>query len=455
MRLKWVYAALAATPITLLAFSTGPPIKRTGVIDGGRDCTACHVSFAPANSDPAGSVRLTGVNSYVPGVPQILSVTIRHPQGARWGFQLTARFVSDTGTMAGSFEPADAETKVVCDDGSQVGSPGPCDAPQLSWIEHANAVRTATGQGHTYQFKWTPPADENGDVIFYFAGNAADGGSTNQGDRVYRDSLRIPLSSTASCSISKRPTLRTAVNAGPHAGAISANGMVEIYGTDFQSPSRSRTAGLGDLGTGPLKFPDQLSCVAVEIDGQRAPVTYVQQDQINVQAPTSNKTGPVSVVVIANPGRPNELRSDVATVTMQQYAPGFFTFGTSRSIAAQFAGSSRNVVDPSIVAGGAAAKPGDLVTLYGSGFGFTNPVWQAGEIVAGQAGLAAPTTVTIGGVQLTPSDILYAGLAPQSISGLYQFNVRIPASVADGDAPVVVTIGGVSSAATATIPVKR
>ena len=451
MRLKFVYAALAATPVVLLAFSTGPPIKRTGTIDGGIDCTACHRTFAPANSDPRGSVRVENLTDYSPGTVQNLRITISHPEASRWGFQLTARFVTGGG-MAGSFQPVNEETKVVCDDGSLTGSPGPCEASRLSWVEHSNAVRTPAGAGKTYEFQWTPPADENGDVIFYFAANAGDGSSTNQGDRVYTGSQRISLSPTAACPNNRRPVLRTAVNAAPHAGPIAPNAMVEIYGSDFQPGSRSRIIGAGDLGSG--RFPKELSCIAVEIDGQRAPVTYVQQDQINVQAPTINKTGPVSVVVIANPGRPNELRSDVGTVTMQAIAPAFFTFGTSGSIAAQIAGTSTIVANPSVVSGAAPAKPGDIVSLYGSGFGPTNPAGQAGDILPGQSPLVATPSITIGGVAVPASDIQYIGLSPQSISALYQINVRIPASVADGDQPVVLTIGGVQSPA-ATIPIRR
>jgi uncharacterized protein (TIGR03437 family) len=457
LRVKYIYAALAAIPVTLLAYSTGPPIAHTGNIDGGANCSQCHRDLGTANSDPRGSVRVENVTSYVPGVPQNVRITISHPDQSRWGFQLTARFISDN-SMAGTFTPVNEETKVVCADNgpvNSIGTPGPCQTNQLSWIEHANAVRTAQGAGHTYEFQWTPPAEEKGDIMLYFAGNAANGNGNFTGDHIYTNTLRVPLSSDASCSISKKPTLRSAVNAGPHAGPISGNDMVEIYGADFQAGSRSRLAGLGDLGVGPsFAFPKVLSCIAVEIDGQRAPVWYVQQDQINVQAPTTAKTGPVTVVVVANAGKPNELRSDPATITLQQFTPGFFTFD-GKSIAAQFAGRSDIVANPTVVPGGSPAKPGDLVTLYGSGFGYTNPVWQAGEVTSGTASLANPITVTIGGVPLAAGDILYAGTAPQSISGLYQFNFRIPASVADGDQPVVVTVGGVSSPSTATIPIKR
>jgi uncharacterized protein (TIGR03437 family) len=452
MQFRYIFTLIAASPVLLLAFHTGPPIKRTGTIDGGITCTQCHRTFSPVNSDSAGSVTIENLQPYVPGVAQTLKVTVKHPEASRWGFQLTARFVNGNGTVqAGTFAAADDETKVMCDDGSLLGSPGPCAVGQLQWIEHANAPQTAQGEGHTFTVKWTPPADENGDIMFYVAGNAANGDGTPNGDRIYNLSVRTSLSNDAGCSIAVKPVVRTAVNAAAHAGPIAPNAMVEIYGQNFQAGSRTRTAGLGDL-TADLKFPTALSCVAVEIAGRRVPITYVQQDQINVQAPTVAATGPVTLVVIANPGRPNELRSDPASIQMQATAPALFTLGASKSVAAQFAGSADIVADPSIFPGGKPAKPGDSVTLYGTGFGFTQPVWQAGEIPNQTAQFQGVVTVTIGGA---PAAVQYAGLAPGSISGLYQFNVQVPQSAPSGNQPVSVALNGVSTPPGVTIPVQR
>jgi uncharacterized protein (TIGR03437 family) len=129
-----------------------------------------------------------------------------------------------------------------------------------------------------------------------------------------------------------------------------------------------------------------------------------------------------------------------------------FTFGASKSAAAQFAGTADIVAEPSIVPSGKPAKPADMVTLYGTGFGFTQPVWQAGEIPNQTAQFQGTVTVTIGGA---PATLQYAGLAPGSISGLYQFNVQIPQSAANGNQPVNITINGVSTPSGVTIPVQR
>jgi uncharacterized protein (TIGR03437 family) len=64
-------------------------------------------------------------------------------------------------------------------------------------------------------------------------------------------------------------------------------------------------------------------------------------------------------------------------------------------------------------------------------------------------------TVTIGGTALSASDVLYAGVVPGMISGLYQINIRVPASVTDGNVPLMLSVGGVNSAAGTTLPVQR
>ena len=425
-------------------------MNRTGGLTGGLDCSACHRTYAPANSDSRGSIKLESLAAYIPGVAQQLKITISHPEGLRWGFQLTARFVND-GKMAGTFTPADDLTKVVCETGPNTGTPGPCDGGTNAYIEHSNAVRTTGATSYTYFITWNPPAQENGDIVFYYAGNAANGDGTNSGDRIYTGQTRISLSTSAGCPLNKRPSLRGVVNAAPHSGNIAPNAMVEIYGGDFQAGGLKRLVGPGDLGSG--KFPTELSCIAVEIDGVRAPVYYVQQDQINAQAPTTTRTGPVNVVVIANPGRPNEMRSEAASITLQSLAPAFFTFD-GKSIAARVAGQADVVANSSVVPGASPAKPGQIVSLFGSGLGVTNPAAQAGDIVAGLSPITGSYTLTIGGTQIAAADVQYIGLAPQSISGLYQINVKIPDGAADGDLPVVLAVGGVSSP-NATIPVKR
>ncbi len=438
--LLWVFATLPSS----FGFSTGPPALRAGVPGdaAGVTCTACHRSFA-LNPDTLGKVTVTAA-TYQPGVKQTIKVRVEHPEGKRWGFEITARTATNDQIQAGSFA-ANADIRVVCGTG-----PLPCNGG-LEFATHTQpSTRPGTANGVEWEIEWTPPSTDVGDVVFYVAGNAADNSSSNVGDRIYNSQLRVKAG--GACSLTKKPTLRSLSNAASFGTTLAPNAMASVFGLDFQVAGNSRIAGSGDFVNG--AFPKQLGCVAVEIAGQRAPVTYVQNDQINFQVPTIAQTGPVPVSIILNPGQPNELKSDAGTVTMAAYSPGFFTFN-GKSIAATSADGRTLLSAAGVVPGGVPAKPGDVVVLYGTGFGFSEPVYQSGEIVAGQAKLRDAYTISVGGTLLTAADILYAGLAPGSISGLYQLNVRLPQSLADGDIPVVVTMGGVASPATATIPVKR
>ena len=235
--------------------------------------------------------------------------------------------------------------------------------------------------------------------------------------------------------------------------AWNVGSMVTLFGGNFGTVGKTRTATSADYVS--QRFPQSLACVAVTVNGLNAPITYVQPDQINFQAPALSGVGSASVVVIANPGAPNELRSDPIMVTGQQaYAPAFFTFN-GKSVAATSADGASYIVAAAIVPKGVPAKPGDIVVVYASGLGATNPAVGPGEIATAVTPVTGAVSVSVGGISVPPADITYAGLSPQSISGLYQINVKLPALVADGDASISVSVGGVQSPTGTTIPIKK
>lgn len=456
MRRTLFVSLLLAAPAVLLAESARPSIGYTGAPTdhSGQNCSVCHTTYGAANSDATGSVT-ADITSYNPGVRQTIHLKVAHPQAQRWGFQITIRSVSDQTQSAGDYS-AGIAVQVVCDNGSRFGSDPPCNAMR-EFAEHMNAPPTATGAGYEFDVVWSPPASEIGDLEVYISAVAADGDGTPAGDRVY--TLTRIISSAGGCSITKKPTLTTAVNAGSFQSAFSSKAMIAIKGLGFQEASRYRTVGLGDISNN--AFPTVLSCVSVQVTGPGVPqpvllpISYVQTDQINAQMPTFTGTGPVLLTVIINPSKPNQLQSDVATLNgLQAFAPAFFLFGTSTNIAALVAGTGNIIADQSVVPGATSAQPGQVISLFGTGFGDTSPSVPAGQLDAGIANLTSPVTVMIGNVTLSSSDVLYAGLAPGSISGLYQFNVRVPASTPAGEIPVTITIGGFQTQAGATIPVQ-
>jgi uncharacterized protein (TIGR03437 family) len=438
---------VAAVPVTLLAFSqqTGPPPNRTG-LPGGLLCTQCHSFTGPANSGP-GRVRIE-VGNYNPGIRQRIRVTVEDPQAVKWGFQVTAREVSDLNKSVGFFT-GNENVQVICENGTLRGRPGPCDGAQ-EFAQHTFAgTGTGTMGSRTFEFDWDPPASEVGDVIFFVAANAANNSGNFVGDYIYTTQRRV--SSTGACTFSQRPTLQRVTDAAGARQALAMNTLGTIWGLGFQVGGTKRAAGLGDFGLGG-RFPTELGCVGVEVAGVRAPILYAQNDQINFQVPTLTQTGSIPVTVILNPGQPTERRSDVATVTLQPYAPAVLTFN-GRSAAALIAGTDIPVLlDPSITNRGRGARPGEKIEVYVTGLGPSEPVYQAGELAPGSAvRLRDALTATIGGANAT---VEYAGLAPTYISGLYQVNLIVPPTLASGDHPVVLRIGGFDSQSGVTIPVR-
>jgi len=453
----------ALAPAVALAESAMPSIGYTGAPadHNGQNCSVCHSTFGAANSDTRGSVTVS-ITNYNPGVPQMIHVTVMHPTASRWGFQMTIREVSDESTEAGIFSTsAGVPFTVVCDDGTHFGSAPPCNANNgRQFAEQINAPRTGTGAGFDWLVPWTPPQTEVGRLHIYVAAVAADGDGTAQGDRVYTYEGTLPF--VGACSLSVAPNLRTVMNGASFQPPFSSNAMITVFGTNFQVSGLQRTVGLGDLENNNTTFPTTLACVAIEVTGPgiaqpvRLPIAFVEDDQINAQAPEFVGTGPVMLKVVLNPDKPNQLLSDVATLNSEQaFAPAFFVIPNSTTIAAQIGGTSIPIADPSLVPGGQAAKPGQIVTLYGTGFGdFMQPV-PTGQLTTEADPLATPITVTVGTSTLSSADVLYAGTSPGLLGGLYQFNVRIPASTPDGDTPITISIGGFKTQTGLTIPVHQ
>ncbi|MGH9666270.1 MAG: choice-of-anchor V domain-containing protein, partial [Bryobacteraceae bacterium] len=287
MRQKLFYSLLGALPVALLAYSTGPPPKRTGTdADGGGNCSACHRTYAPANSDTRGSVRIDAAN-YVPGVKQTIKVTVQHPEAARWGFEITARMVSDETKIAGEFA-SNSVVRVICDDGSARGSLAPCQPSQLEFAEHFDAPRTDPGAGFTFSVDWTPPATDVGDVVFYAAGNAANGDGTPTGDRIYTTQRRI----SPPCNLTQKPVVTSVVNGASFQAPWNTGALISVFGRNFGPAGAKRTVSGADLVS--QQVPQSLACMAVTLNGQHAPDVYVQPDQITLQAPTLAGVGPVN-----------------------------------------------------------------------------------------------------------------------------------------------------------------
>src|SRR5438128_288609 len=166
-----VLAVLAVIPVLIYAHAAGPDPGKSGV-PGESTCaeSGCHVG-AGLNLG-GGSVKIdAGGTTYTPGTKQRIKVTVTDPAQRKWGFQLTARLASNSKTRAGLLTAIDGTTQVLCAAASTIELP--CNAnPVLQYIEHSlsGSKVTAAGAGQTFEFDWTPPATDVGDITLYAAG---------------------------------------------------------------------------------------------------------------------------------------------------------------------------------------------------------------------------------------------------------------------------------------------
>jgi uncharacterized protein (TIGR03437 family) len=244
----------------------------------------------------------------------------------------------------------------------------------------------------------------------------------------------------------------------PKVRHLAPNGLYTVFGENFAQAGGGWQVGPGDLVGG--QVPVRFRGVCVEVDGTAAPVIQVYPGQISFQAPRLSTFGVKPVRVVLNCREAGEVRSDIEYVEMRATSPEFFFFvqnADGRNPVAAVNALTGVYVGPAGLIPGvtfAPLKPGDYVTIFGSGFGATNPLVFTGDLAAGAATVSAAVAITLGGRPLADSDLLYVGVTP-GFAGLYQINFRIPADAPDGDLPLAVSIGGVPSPEGAYLTVRR
>lgn len=223
--------------------------------------------------------------------------------------------------------------------------------------------------------------------------------------------------------------VNSVVNAASYQPAIASGGFVSIVGTGFGNSTRSWAA--SDFSRNHL--PVSLDGVSVTINGQPAYVEYISPTQINAIAPDDDAIGQVQVQVTTPQGP-----SYSGTVLKQKLSPAFFTYqsGTTSYVAAVHLDGT--LVGPSGPSS-RPAVPGEMIEIYGTGFGPTNPASLTAQLISQPAPLNLPATVTIGGLN---AQVQWAGLVS---SGLYQLNVQIP-NVGPGDQPLQTSVSGFQGA---------
>jgi uncharacterized protein (TIGR03437 family) len=223
------------------------------------------------------------------------------------------------------------------------------------------------------------------------------------------------------------------------AGPLAPNSWATVYGSNLAWTTA--TAGLSDMAGNQL--PTRISGAGVQVlfaGGTPGHLLFVSPTQVNFLVPASLLPGDTSLTIVrdgwAGPSIP---------ITIAELAPGLFQSGNM---------VSAEHPDGTVVCADAPARPGEIIVLYGTGFGQTaNPFTSQddGRLVPLNSDLNAiriqhfsDLAVTLNDTPVDSQRILWAGLTP-GFAGLYQINLQLPDSL-DPDPQIRVWIGDQPSA---------
>jgi uncharacterized protein (TIGR03437 family) len=209
-------------------------------------------------------------------------------------------------------------------------------------------------------------------------------------------------------------------------GALAPGSIISVFGANLAS---------SPAGASSLPLPKTLAGASLQVGGLDVPLFYSSSGQINAQVPFELPVNTRPQLIVKG----GSFVTVPETITVATARPGIFT--TTQD------GKGQGVIMDAgnvLVDSANPAKAGDVVVVYCTGLGATNPAVRSGE-----AAPAGPLAKVVTAVQVMiggqPAVVHYAGLTPGFV-GLYQVNVQIPSGVTPGSAvPLVLSQDGVPS----------
>ena len=236
------------------------------------------------------------------------------------------------------------------------------------------------------------------------------------------------------------PVVTDAENGASFTSGIVPNAWLTIKGANLSTVTDNWN---NSVVNGVL--PTTLDGVTVKVGGQFAYISFISPGQINAVAPNIT-AGSAAVTVTNSVGI-----SPAVNFTAQIFGPAFFQWGNYVVATRQdYSYAVKNGTFPGTTT--VPAKPGDVLILWGTGFGPTNPPAPVGVAVpAGSYPAANNVTVTIGGVNAT----VYGTALASGSAALFQVAIQVPTTLANGDYPLVATVNGSSSPTSTLITVQQ
>jgi uncharacterized protein (TIGR03437 family) len=152
------------------------------------------------------------------------------------------------------------------------------------------------------------------------------------------------------------------------------------------------------------------------VGGIFASLLSVSPTKVNFIIPASLLPGQTNIVLVRD-----FIVTPTAQITLLDAAPALFV--EDSRVAAQHA-------DGSLISPDTPAHPGEVIVVYGTGLGRTDPTQIDGSIPRSLAPIVLlnQLQVLLDGQPIPVENILYAGIAP-GFAGLYQINLRLPTEI--------------------------
>ncbi len=192
--------------------------------------------------------------------------------------------------------------------------------------------------------------------------------------------ILLQVASTASQDVPRRTALRRScrwlpalrrglrsvsggiVNAGSFQQTVSPGTLISIFGQGFAA---------GQAQAASLPLPSSLLGVTVRVNNITAPLLYVGPTQINCQLPVDVKPGAATVTV-----QSGTLGTASQNINVTVASPALFSDSSGHGIIQN--------QDYSLNTSQRPAKGGEVVILYGTGLGATNPALVSGASSPGR-----------------------------------------------------------------------
>ncbi len=240
------------------------------------------------------------------------------------------------------------------------------------------------------------------------------------------------------------PTLTSAgvVNAASFLqSSLSPGLIVTVFGTGMGPVTLAAPLMTADQ----TAYPTTVGGTRVLFDDTPAPVLYSSAAQVSAIVPYA-VAGKTSTKVVVEY---NGVKSSAVTMAVADTAPAIFTISAS--------GTGQGAIlnqDYSVNSTASPAKRGDIVQIFATGEGATNPVVADGLLVPASS-LAHPIAAVSVKIGDLDAPVAYSGSAPGLVAGLVQINAKIPSNAKTGDTvPVTLIIGGVQSQSGVTLAVR-